>query len=137
MLKNIPPSPHFTPIDLDKDFNCKRSELPSGMIASEKIDPMYGEVQFRGIPFSLGKREGNNVILLDKASVTINLYGIYATYIVFAHVVREQPICSDEGIEQWDGAGNISGKHVSNYSLKFTSGEREKTSILRRFAIQQ
>ena len=133
----VPPSPHFTAIDLTGQFNCRRADLPKGLESAGAIDTMFESSQLRGIPFLLGSAEGNNVILLDRESVTIDMKGIYASYILFVHIVEECPVTSGEGIESWRGQANESGQHVSNYVVEYDNGERVTKPILRRFAIQE
>ena len=132
----VPTSAHFTAIDLNGYFNCKRAELPKGLESAGSIDTMFDSSQFRGIPFSLGPVEANNVILLDQEPVTVELQGAGATYLVFVHVVEDGAPTGGEVIERW-GQGNVSGQHVSDYVLEYENGERFVKPILRRFAIQE
>ena len=134
----VPVSPHFTAIDLAGHFNCRRTELPKGLESTGTISTMFDSSPFRGIPFSLGPAEGNNVILLDQDPVIVELQeGVGATYLVFVHIVEDGVRISGEGIERWHGQGNMSGKHVSDYMLEYENGEPFVKPILRRFAIQE
>ncbi len=134
---NIPSSAHFTPVPLGPVYNVNRGELPAELATPKPVAESFGETQFRGMPFDLGPESGNNVVLLGKDSVAIELDGWRATYLVFAHVVENAPTVVIEGLADETADGNISGGRVSDYVLEYADGTTATAPIERRFAIQQ
>lgn len=126
---NIPPSDHFTSIDLSHAFNVDRS------VPGE--DAYFGQSGFLGIPFSLGQPNQNNVIELDQAPVEIELEPFAATYLVFLHAVEDRVTNYLDDFADFAQDGNELGQHVSDYTLVYDDDSVEVTPVLRRFAIQQ
>ncbi len=153
---NVPPSPHFTPLDLSGAFNADRARLDGGLLPRTgagvapdwSLSEAFGERIFHGIPFALGERDRPNVVLLngDPAadSVRIDLEPTRASYLVFLHAVEDvqEPALDGFGAigptpPAGRNAGNTLGGHVADYVLVYEDGREAATPILRRFAIQQ
>jgi hypothetical protein len=146
----IPPSPHFTPIELGGAFNADRAQLTGGLaprsdgVADWSLSGAFDEQTFRGISFQLGQSGQPNVILLDGGEVRVEFAPLRASYLLFLHAVEDLPraIPADFGeIGSLPGAGandgNALGGHVSDYVLVYDDGTEAETPIRRRFAIQQ
>ncbi len=133
----IPPSPHFTPVRLDDAFNARRTDLPEALRTPANMDPGHGSQAFLGIPFRLGEPGSPDVILLDKAPVTIDLGGATASYIIFLHAVEDRPDAYQEGLADSGVHGNDLGGRVSDYTVEYADGSRDATPVYRRFGIQQ
>ena len=84
-----------------------------------------------------GPEEGDNVVLLDRDAVRVELGEAGATYIVFVHAAADAPTRYLEKFADSAFDGNTIGGVVSEYSLIYADGSRESAPILRRFAIQQ
>ena len=84
---NIRPSAHFTPVPLGPVCNVNRGELPAELATPKPAAESFGETQFRGIPFDLGPEAGNNVVLLHRDSVTVELDGRRAPTLAFSPLV--------------------------------------------------
>lgn len=132
-----PASPHFTPISLETYFNTSRVSLGDALRPPPGIATASGEQSFLGIPFALGPVDGQNVILLDKTPVTVQLDGLRAAYLVFLHAVEDRITNYQTGFADYAMDGNELGDTVANYTLVYEDGEEAATPILRRFAIQQ
>lgn len=70
------PSPEFTPVSLSSVYNrngasFSADELSDQRLAGKDIS-LVGENVVRGIPFSLGDAEGNNIVFLKGDEVTLN-----------------------------------------------------------------
>jgi hypothetical protein len=133
----IPASAHFTPLDLTTHYNTNRSELDDALRPPGDIAQLFGDAAFLGIPFQLGPADQPNVILLDQSSVTLEVNGITATYIIFVHAVADRTSNYQTGFADNSVDGNELGDHVADYTLEYNDGERLGVPILRRFAIQQ
>ncbi len=150
----IPPSSHFTPIDLSAAFNADRARLDGGLQAASdggldwSAREAFGEQRFRGIPFALGEADRPNVIVLeggaDAGEVRVEIAPLAATYLVFLHAVEDIPRELPDTFGEigpapgaGDNKGNALGRHVSDYVLLYGDGSSAETPVLRRFAIQQ
>jgi hypothetical protein len=131
-----PASPHFQPVPLDGVFNLRRADLPEPL-RPPIGDDAFGDRVIRGIPFSFGAQEGENVVLLDSGSARVELPGTTATYVVLVHVVEDVPTryLADFADTQVDG--NAIGGAVSDYALLYADGSTAVTQVVRRFGIQQ
>ena len=132
---NIPPSEHFTPVSLAKNYNVDRVQLDG--FGGEDLGAMYGSQSILGMPFDLGVPGEPNGILLDGDAVRVDMGGVKASYVVFFHGVENRVSNYQEGLADFAMDGNELGDHVSDYVLEYEDGEAEATRILRRFAIQQ
>ena len=138
-----PPSDLFTPLPLDKAYNCDRATLGESLKLRE--DGAYGDCAYRGIPFAFGAPNEANAILLDNDEVSIAAGDRQATYIVFVHIVEDRaltltPDLKDfQGPQHHEGAtpGNDLGDLVAEYQLHYADGSSASVPIRRRFAIQQ
>lgn len=92
---------------------------------------------FRGIPFDFGGGGRDDVILLDEHPVAIDVGGVRATYVLFAHAVDDAVDGTGRAWARGDGDGDRLGGTVSEYVLEFDDGTHVATPVLRRFAIQQ
>ena len=134
-------SDRFTPLALDDIFNCERASLDEGLRLRD--DQLYGSQIFRGIPFSLGAENRSNAILLADDDVRIPTDQLRATYIVFAHVVEDQPQPLPDDLkaglvsDAQQLTGNPLGQVVAEYRLEYADGSSATLPIRRRFAIQQ
>ncbi|HXF61536.1 MAG TPA: CehA/McbA family metallohydrolase [Caldilineaceae bacterium] len=133
----IPASPHFTPIDLASTYTVNRGELDAPLRPPSDVAGAFGPQSYLGIPFMLGPAEGPNVILLDKAPVTVALPDVRATYLLFLHVAEDRVTNYLDNFADYAVDGNELGCAVADYTLVYADGEKHMTSILRRFAIQQ
>lgn len=133
----IPPSPHFTPISLEKVFNIDHQALSGSLQPLADTEITFGSQSFQGIPFELGSPGQPNAILLDEAEVQLDMADIQATYIVFLHAVEDRVTNYLDDLADFAMDGNELGQLVSDYSLEYTDGTIVTTPILRRFAIQQ
>jgi hypothetical protein len=133
----VPPSPHFTPINLAAVFNVKRATLNGSLSAISDENIGFGSQNFLGMPFQLGQPNEHNVILLDKEPVEIALGGIQANYIIFLHQVEDRVTNYLDDLADFAVDGNELGQHVADYVLGYEDGTEIVTPILRRFAIQQ
>ena len=146
---NIPPSGHFTPVSLTKNFNVDRTQFEGFFGEHDHNENAFGNQSVLGIPFELGDanelngilldRDANelNGILLDRDAVQVNLGGVKATYVLFLHVVEDRVSHYQEGLADFATDGNELGDQVSDYVLEYADGETEAVTVLRRFAIQQ
>ena len=138
-----PPSDLFSPISLEKAYNCDRATLDDRLNLHE--DDAYGSRNFRGIPFELGATGQANAILLDGGEVRVATGDLQASYLVFAHIVEDRPLklpgdlADFQGRQHRAGAtpGNDLGDVVADYALHYDDGTDETIPIRRRFAIQQ
>ena len=78
-----------------------------------------------------------NVLLLSDAPVQIELGQLYATYLLFLHVVETRTSNYQTGFADDRVDGNELGDLVADYTLEYADGSQASTPILRRFAIQQ
>jgi hypothetical protein len=131
-----PASPHFVPVRLDANFNVSRAHLPEAL-RPPAGDDFFGDRVVRGIPFAFGPKEGLNVILLDKATVTVELGDVTAHYIVIVHAASDVATVYLDGFADTDIDGCMLGGAVSEYALCFADGTIASVPIRRRFAIQQ
>ncbi len=134
---NIPPSGHFTPLSLARNYNVDRSRLEGFFGNNDHLDDTYGSQSILGMPFELGAPNEPNGILLDRGAVRVGLGDVRATYLIFLHVVEDRVSHYREGLADFAIDGNELGNHVSDYVLEYADGETETTRISRRFAIQQ
>jgi hypothetical protein len=133
----IPPSPHFYPVPLNQLFNVERQSLQGALQAVSAQTIGTDQQTVLGMPFLLGPAQGANVLLLDKAAVTIELDQRLATYVLFLHTVEERVTNYQDGFADDTADGNLLGDHVADYTLEYADGSTAQTPILRRFAIQQ
>ena len=106
-----PPSPYFSTVSLTDAFNLWRAELPDQLSVPVHGEHLVGEQTIRGIPFQFGAEEGENVVLLEREAVTIELGGRRAAWLVFVHAVRDATdmpgYCKDW--DRWTGPGRSRG----------------------------
>lgn len=133
----IPASAHFTPLDLSSYFNIDRSALDQPLRSPPDVAQLFGDAAFLGIPFRLGAANQPNVILLEQSQITLDVDGVKATYLIFAHAVADRVSNYQDGFADYSIDGNELGDHVADYTLEYVDGERLVVPILRRFAIQQ
>jgi hypothetical protein len=131
-----PPSPHFVPVSLERSFNARRRDLPDELRPPAR-DRFHGDRVVRGIPFVFGPEDGSNVILLDRAAVTVDLAGAVARYLVVVHAAADVPTVYLDGLADSAIDGNTLGGIVSTYTLRFVDGTHASVPQLRRFGIQQ
>ena len=147
----VPPSPHFTALDMAASFNADRARLGGGFALRTGDRPDWsgeaaGASAFRGVPFLLGGRDHPNVVHLVPGAdpVRLDFEPRPATWVIFLHAVADRPADLPEGFgaigpvqEASRADGNRLGDHVSTYTLLHGDGTTSATPILRRFAIQQ
>ena len=133
---DLPPSPHFTPVDLSGVWNTDRGALNDGLEPPLILADAHGSLAFRGIPFVLGPESGDDVVLLDEAPVTIAM-STKACYLLFLHVAEDRPSVYLPGFADDDVDGNDLGDHLADYEIRYRDGDRHVQPILRRFAVQQ
>ena len=139
----IPPSDLFTPLPLDRTFNCDRATLDERL--KLRADDAFGSRTYRGIPFQFGQAGRQNVILLDGGEASIATGDLQASYLVIAHIVEDRPLQLPADLANYAGwqhragatPGNDLGDLVAEYQLHFADGSVRTTAIRRRFAIQQ
>ena len=112
-----------------------RAELPHGFTPLDAAD--FGIQSLNGIPFDLGQADINNVLLLDEHAIEVDLGGIYASFLVFLHVVEDHISNGDALSTNGHRPGNQVGTRVADYILEFDDGKSLTVPIRRRFAIQQ
>ena len=103
---NIPPSDHFSPLDLAGCANAQRDALPEGFQVPENISSGGPDSCFRGIPFNLGEPGQPNAILLNKDPVELPLDGRKASYLVFLHIVEDRTTNYADGLADTAVDGN-------------------------------
>ncbi len=138
-----PPSDLFTPISLDKAFNCDRATLDERLKLRQ--DEAFGDQSYRGIPFNFGKAGQANAILLDGGEVSIATGDLRASYLVIAHIVEDKTPELPADLDDYEGGrvgdgvtlGNELGDLVAEYALHYADGTSTTAPIRRRFAIQQ
>ncbi len=133
----IPASPHFATVSLAHAFTVDQQTLTGGLKGPSGLDALTGLRTFSGIPFALGAPGEPNVVLLDQATVAIDLADRRATYILFLHVVEDRITNYQTGLADYAIDGNELGNLVADYTLEFADGSEATAPILRRFAIQQ
>jgi hypothetical protein len=146
----VSPSPHFTPVELSSVFNANRAALDGGLrpvggdVPDWSSEKAFGAQAYRGIPFALGERDRDNVVLLAGNEVRIDLGSMQATYVVFLHAVEDRALPELPGFGEavlspaiMHVASNELGDHVADYVLVYADGSEAVTPVLRRFAIQQ
>jgi hypothetical protein len=74
-VRNLRASPHFTEISLERSFDCERSDLPPLLRPPDPFVGSSGLQVIRGIPFLFGSATGQNVVLLDRTPVSVELGG--------------------------------------------------------------
>lgn len=131
---NVPASPHFTTISLRDHFNVDRASLPATLTSAH---PFFGLQSLQGIPFELGLPNTRNVLLLDREEVRLPVENIHATYLIFLHVVEDQPTRYLEAFADEARDGRALGQLVSNYRLIYQDESSSTVPILHRFEIQQ
>ena len=134
---NIPPSSHFTPLALTSYFNVDQQTLSGSLQPPSDLDTVTGQQCYLGIPFVCGVLGQPNVLLLSDAPVQIELGQVYATYLLFLHVVETRASNYQAGFADDRVDGNELGDLVADYTLDYADGSQANTPILRRFAIQQ
>ncbi|MBX3013772.1 MAG: CehA/McbA family metallohydrolase [Caldilineaceae bacterium] len=137
-----PVSPLFTPLSLAGAFTVDHQTLTDGLRVPREVGQLTGHQGFAGIPFALGEPGEKNVILLDKAEVSIDLAvaapdGLLAHYLIFLHAVEDRVTNYLTGLADFSVDGNELGDLVADYTIEYADGTVETTPILRRFAIQQ
>jgi hypothetical protein len=140
----IPPSPHFTPIDLGEAFNTSHTDLPGTLQPPADLADAFGNQTRRGIPFLCGEAERASVLQLAQAPTEVTFTEPRAaTYLLFLHVVgsAEEPLPAElrdaGGLDRHLGRGNRLGGHVATYTIAYADGQTHTRNIERRFAIQQ
>ncbi len=133
----IPPSPHFSPLDLTALFNAERAALPEPLRLLPTTQFGFGPQSYLGIPFNLGLPGQPNVLLLDSAEIGIDLPDTRATYLLFLHAVEDRATHYLEGFADDAITGHELGQRVSEYTLEYADGCHHTTPILRRVEIQQ
>lgn len=133
---DVPASPHFVPVSLDRSFNVRRSDLPEALRTPTRFIDAHGTQTIRGMPFAFGAAGRPNVVLLDRAPIAIELDPADATYVVFAHVA-EDVSTDDAGPAPARVDGSVTGGVVAEYTLEYDDGSQRAVPIVRRFAIQQ
>lgn len=143
-----PPSPHFTPVVLERYFNAGRRELDAGL-GKKAADgdwsaKLRGLQALRGIPFYFGDEVGPDVLALrpGDAPASIVLPPTMATYVIFVQAVTDRPATVPHGFGHIGPTtlhveGNELGELVSTYSLQYADGSEIDVPVLRRFGIQQ
>ena len=134
---NIPPSSHFTPLALTSHFNVDQRTLSGSLQPPNDLATVTGQQCYLGIPFVCGALGQPNVLLLSDAPVQIELGQLYATYVLFLHVVETRTTNYMTGFADDQVDGNELGDLVADYMLEYADGSQASTPILRRFAIQQ
>ncbi|MCJ8332546.1 MAG: hypothetical protein HRT89_08045, partial [Lentisphaeria bacterium] len=134
---DITPSEHFTPVSLSSIYNCHRDELPDNHPIPEMIIGKSGINEFRGIPFDIGPEDGPNVCLLETETISLDLAGQKASYILFLHAVANETVTALPELPAPAEPGTSFGGLVSDYTIEYEDGESVAHSINRRFAIQQ
>ena len=86
----IPSSDLFTPLTLSPAFNIYSDQLDGSLAPLKDTPTAFGEQYYLGMPFSLGQKNKNNAILLDKNPVQISLDARQASYIIFLHRVERR-----------------------------------------------
>ncbi|WFU80583.1 CehA/McbA family metallohydrolase [Bradyrhizobium sp. CIAT3101] len=143
-----PSSPHFTPVDLRRYFNARRSNLDEGFGNRPGdtgwIDSLRGLQTHRGMPFLFGDETGPDVLALrpGEPPIVIALQPRLASYVLFVQVAADQPSASPQGFGEIGPAtlpveGNSLGDRVSTYALRYADSSEVEVPVLRRFAIQQ
>ena len=122
---NIPPSEHFTPVSLAKNYNVDRVQLDG--FGGEDLDAMYGSQSILGLPFDLGAPGEPNGILLDGDAVRVDNGGVKASYVVFFYGVENRVSNYQDRLADFAMDGNELGDHVSDYVLEYEDGEAEAT----------
>ncbi|WP_128932030.1 hypothetical protein [Bradyrhizobium zhanjiangense] len=146
----MPPSLHFTPVDLKRYFNVRRRDLDGGLGKkagdSDWSVNLQGPQTLRGIPFLFGNEVRPDVLAQHPADspAMIVLPPTLATYVVFVHAVVDRPRTTPPGFgpigPTWGDLasdGNELGELVSTCSLKDSDGSEVDVPLLRRFGIQQ
>jgi hypothetical protein len=146
------PSPEFTPISLVNVYNRNGAsfsgdELADDTLAGKELS-LTGENVIRGIPFHLGRVEGNNILFLKddavthplpppKRGVTLNLNApITCRYLVFIHTaVTRRDAPDEDGITRPPRGRIILGDKVAEYQILYEDGSEQSVPIRRRFAI--
>ncbi len=134
---NIHPSPYFSPLSLASYFNVDQQTLSGSLQPPGDLATVTGEHCYLGIPFACGTLGQPNVLLLSDAPVRIELGQLYATYVLFLHVVETRTTNYLTGFADDKVDGNELGELVADYTLGYADGSSAHTPILRRFAIQQ
>jgi len=134
---NIPPSSHFAPLALSSIFNVDQQTLEGSLKPPSDIATVTGALCYSGIPFVCGQAGQPNVLLLADTPVKIETGELYATYLLFLHVVETRPSNYQVGFADDQADGNDLGDLVADYTLEYADGSHVSTPILRRFAIQQ
>jgi hypothetical protein len=130
-------SEHFVPIPLAAYYNARRDMLPSTLSLAPDTIYGFGAQSFLGIPFLMGPSDGENVILLDKEEIRIDLGSLRATYLMFLHAVEDRRTKYLEGFADDATTGHELGDLVSEYSLEYDDGPAEIIPVFRRVEIQQ
>jgi len=133
----IPASDRFTPLALDAAYNARRTDLPPALRTPAYLASFFGTQQFRGIPFLLGGENAPNVIHLHDKPVTVPAGDVTATYFILLHTAEDIVTNYQDGFADTWIDGNELGGAVSDYVIEYADGERLRTPVLRRFAIQQ
>src|SRR5665647_1131810 len=123
---------------MENAFNVDRERLAPGMHAP--IDArFFGSQALLGMPFAFGSRGNLNGVLLDREPVTIDLGGLFASYLVIAHRVVDVRTSYSPGFAEDLYTGDELAGNVAEYELVYGDGDGERHihPILRRFAIQQ
>ncbi len=133
----VPPSEHFTPLDLNDVANARRDQLPSDLRAPDYLLQTDGRAGFRGIPFCWGNPDEPNAVLLDKNEILLPLHGIRAHYLVFLHLVENRVSVFAKNFADDVLGGYDIGDLISDYILEYADDQLHTHPIRRRFAIQQ
>ncbi len=135
----IPPSSHFTPIDLGDTFNACRADLPDTMRTPKPFAEVFGDQTLQGIPFAMANdsQATDNVLLLAADAIAIPVDDVRSGYLLFLHVVEDRKTSYQTGFADSDYDGNELGQTVSTYTIEYDDGSSHTTPIVRRFAIQQ
>lgn len=137
MTLNIPPSAHFTALDLASHFNVNQQTLTGSLQPPNDQTTVIGQQCYAGIPFACGQSGQANAVLLADTPIKIETGELYATYLLFLHVVETRASKYQIGFADDQVDGNDLGDLVADYTLAYADGSQITTPILRRFAIQQ
>lgn len=134
------PSPEFKPISLVSIYNRNGASFTAEELADERLAgkdlALTDENVVRGIPFHLGKSEGNNILFLKSETAFIMEMPLTCRHLVFIHTAlpkRDAP--GEDGITRPSRGRIILGDKAADYQLIYEDGSVGSIPIRRRFAI--